>query len=280
MLSAAPLSQDRDPRFPMGLQLFSIHDAMTDDAVASLGAIAKMGYRDVEIFGFDGDRGTFYDRPAAEFRTLLDDHGLTASSGHFGFASYLYRPADEMTAFVDQCIRGARTLGLSYIAWPWMAPEQRTAATFEFLPDLLNSIGARVRAAGLGFAYHNHGFEFEPINGRVPFDGIAKKTDPGLVELELDMYWLIRSSDLTPRQMVDRYPGRVTLWHVKDMDKKTEDYTELGRGSIDYPNLLPDPDRSGLKFCYVEQGGNFASSSLESAATNARYYKKHLQRFL
>jgi hypothetical protein len=70
------------------------------------------------------------------------------------------------------------------------------------------------------------------------------------------------------------------MWHIKDMDKVSKDYTELGNGSIDYVDLLPDPEASGLEFYFIEQGGNFADNSLKSAADSAAYFKSHLQKYL
>ena len=67
------------------------------------------------------------------------------------------------------------------------------------------------------------------------------------------------------------------MWHIKDMDKQTRDYTELGNGSIDYIKELPDPKRSGLEFFYIEQGGNYAVDSLQSAMDSATYFKEHLK---
>ena len=70
------------------------------------------------------------------------------------------------------------------------------------------------------------------------------------------------------------------MWHIKDMDKVTRDYTELGNGSIDYAAILPDPVSSGLEYYYLEQGGNFARSPMDSVAQSAAYFKKNLQHFL
>ena len=70
------------------------------------------------------------------------------------------------------------------------------------------------------------------------------------------------------------------MWHIKDMDKVTRDYTELGNGSIDYTQILPDPEKSGLKYYYIEQGGNFAVNSMESVATSALFFKKNLQHLI
>ena len=269
-----------DPTFKMGLQLFSIHQDMTEDAVSTLAAVKAMGYEDFEIYGFDDEKVTYYGFEASAFKQILDDMELTATSGHYGFAPYLTRPLDDLKRFVDQCIKGAKALHTPYITWPWLAPEQRTLDNFKLMAERLNIIGQQVNAAGLGFAYHNHGFEFEEHDGEIGYDIILKDTDPDLVKLQIDMYWVMHSSTLTPKEWIEKQPGRYVMWHIKDMDKVTRDYTELGNGSIDYVEILPDPEKSGLEFYYIEQGGNFTHSPLESAATSAKYFKEHLQKFL
>ena len=135
-------------------------------------------------------------------------------------------------------------------------------------------------AAGLGFAYHNHGFEFEDHNGENGYDIIITETDSDMVKLQIDMYWVMHSAKQRPKELIARYPGRFKMWHIKDMDKVTRDYTELGNGSIDYTEIMPDPDQSGLEFYYIEQGGNFTHSALQSAADSLTYFKEHLLKFL
>jgi sugar phosphate isomerase/epimerase len=210
----------------------------------------------------------------------LDDLDITASSGHYGFSKILDQPMDDLKRFVAQCISGARALDMKYITWPWLAPEQRTLDNYKLMSQQLNIIGEQVTASGLGFAYHNHGFEFEDHNGETGFDIILRETDPNLVKLEMDMYWVMHSSKLTPKELVSNQPGRYVMWHIKDMDKVTRDYTELGNGSIDYAEVLPDPNTSGLEFYYLEQGGNYATSPMKSVADSAAYFKKHLQQYL
>ena len=169
---------------------------------------------------------------------------------------------------------------LDYITWPWLDPELRTIDNFKLMAQKLNAIGERVTAAGLGFAYHNHGFEFEDHEGQNGYDIILKDTDPDLVKLQMDMYWVMHSSKYTPADIVKKQPGRVVMWHIKDMDKETRDYTELGNGTIDYINLMPDPEESGLEYYYIEQGGNYTHSSIRSAADSAKYFKKHLEHLI
>ncbi len=284
-LSAAllPFScvSNRNPQvYKMGLQVYSIRDAMAKDPIETLKKATAMGYEDLETYGYDTEKGTYYGYKAKEFKTILDDLNLTASSGHYGFSDYLMRPLDDLNRFVDQCIIGADALDKSYITWPWLAPEYRTLETFKPLAKKLNIIGERVNKAGLGFAYHNHGFEFKDYNGETGYDIILQDTDPSLVKLQMDLYWVMHSSELTPKELVADQPGRYVMWHIKDMDKITRDYTELGNGSIDYHEIMPDPKASGLDFYYLEQGGNFAVNSMQSIADSADYFKKNLMKYL
>lgn len=282
-IAISPLScvaASQEPKFKMGYQLFSIRDQMAEDPIKTLKALKKMGYQDFEIYGFDDEKGAYYGFESSDFKLVLDDLDLSVTSGHYGFSPYLSQGGDELRRFVDRCIAGAKTLDSKYITWPWIAPEQRTIDNFKLMAQKLNIIGEQVTSANLGFAYHNHGFEFEDHSGQTGFDIIIKETDPSLVKLEMDMYWVMHSSNYTPQELIDAQPGRYTLWHIKDMDKVSRDYTELGNGSIDYLKLLPDPVKSGLEYYYLEQGGNFTVDSTKSAAQSAEYFKNNLQQFL
>lgn len=274
-LSCLPTAQNQ--KYKLGYQLYSIRDEMAKDPVATLKALKAMGYRDFEIYGYDHKLDKIYGFSPPEFKNILDELELTVTSGHYGFSPFLEQSDGAMKGFVDQCITCAKTLKSHYITWPWIAPEQRTMEHFKLMVQKLNLIGAQVTDAGLGFAYHNHGFEFEDHNGENCYDLIIKGTDPDVVKLQIDMYWVMHSSNFTPQELIDKQPGRFVMWHIKDMDKISRDYTELGNGSIDYTKLLPDPITSGLEFYYLEQGGNYAVNSVKSASDSADYFKKHLQ---
>ena len=117
--------------YKMGLQLFTVNEDMLKNPQQTLAHVKALGYEDFEIFGFEPTKNTFYGIPSPDFKSLLDDMNLTASSGHFGFSSYLDKSMEELKTFVDQCIVGAKDLNLSYITWPWIAPEQRTQDNFK-----------------------------------------------------------------------------------------------------------------------------------------------------
>lgn len=268
------------PKFKMGYQLYSIRDQMAIDPIGTLKSLKAMGYEDFELYGFDEENRTFYGYQPSELKNILDDMELTISSGHYGFSPYIDRKNEELVRYVDLAISAAHDIHSQYITWPWIAPEQRNIDTFKRMAPLLNQIGEQVKKSGLSFAYHNHGFEFENHNGEIGYDIILNETDPDLVKLQIDMYWIMHSSQLTPKEWIKKQPGRYTLWHIKDMDKVSRDYTELGNGSIDYVSQLPDPASSGLEYYYIEQGGNYANNSTESAAQSAKYMKEHLIKYL
>lgn len=280
LISQSSCNQEDSFKYKMGYQLFSVNDDMNREPLVTLQALKKMGYEDFEIYGFDPEKVTYYNHPAADFKSRLDEMELTTTSGHYGFSDYLLKPKDELKYFTDQCIKGAKALQTPYITWPWLAPELRNMDMYKLMAQRLNEIGEQVNAAGLGFAYHNHGFEFIEHDGDTGYDVILQDTDASLVKLQIDMYWLMHSSSMTPDEIISKQPGRFVMWHIKDMDKVSRDYTELGNGSIDYVSLLPDPKKSGLQYYYLEQGGNFAHSAMQSAADSAIYFKKKLQKFL
>ncbi|MGI9550245.1 MAG: sugar phosphate isomerase/epimerase family protein [Aurantibacter sp.] len=285
LMSAAVLPVHRfpmttHPKYKMGLQLFTIRDAMAKDPVDTLKKVRALGYEDSEIFGYDGEQGTYYGMKAADFKKLLDDLQFTVTSGHYDFSSYFMKPFDELRRYVDHCIEGSQAIDAKYITWPWLAPEYRTLDNFKLLTEKLNKMGEQVNAAGLGFAYHNHDFEFTDHNGQTGYDIILRETEPELVKLQMDMYWVKHSSKSSPAELIAQNPGRYVMWHIKDMDKVTRDYTELGNGSIDYVDLLSKIDTDALEYYYLEQGGNYAKNSMQSITDSAIYFEKYLRKYL
>ncbi|HEX6225214.1 MAG TPA: sugar phosphate isomerase/epimerase [Chryseolinea sp.] len=268
------------PKYKMGLQLFSIRQPLANDVSGTIKKVAAMGYEDSETYGYNPEQVTYYGLKAEAFKQLLADNGMTTTSGHYDFTKFFDKSEDLMMRYVDQCIQGANALGQRYITWPWLDPAFRTLEHFRALTGKLNAIGERVKKAGLGFAYHNHDFEFVDYNGDNGYEIIMRETDPELVKLQIDLYWVKHSSKLSPAQLFDKQPGRFVMWHIKDMDKVSRDYSELGNGSIDYSVILPEASKAGLQYYYIEQGGNFAKNPLQSVADSAAYFKKNLEKFL
>lgn len=280
LLAFKPSTEFFASKYKMGLQLFSIRAPLARDVVGTIKQVSAIGYEDSETYGYDPVQNTYYGMKAGEFKKLLTDNKMITTSGHYDFTRYFDKPADDMKRYVDQCITGAHALGQRYITWPWLDPAFRTLDHFKQLTGKLNRIGEQVNKAGLGFAYHHHDFEFADHNGQNGYEVIMSETDPGLVKLQMDLYWVMRSSKLTPAQLIAKQPGRFVMWHIKDMDKNNRDYSELGNGSIDFTTILPEAAKAGLQYYYIEQGGNFAKDPMQSVTDSAAYFKKNLEKYL
>jgi sugar phosphate isomerase/epimerase len=263
-------------RYKMGLQLFTMRAALRLDVEGALKRIAGIGYEEVETYGFDPEVIGYYGQPAKAFAQRLRDNNLTTPSGHYDLNRFMSTSLDDLRRYVDRCIEGARALGQAYITWPVLDEGSRTIEKFKVAAERLNAAGAQVQKAGLQLAYHNHDFEFVEQDGQTGYDIIVGETDPALVKLQMDLYWIAHGSRLTANQWFRRQPGRFVMWHVKDMHKVSRDYTELGNGSIDFTRIWPDAELAGLKHFFVEQGGNFTHDPLRSITDSAAYVKRVL----
>ncbi len=259
-------------KYKLGLQLYSIRDAIAKDVRATMNQIAGFGYEEVETYGFN--KG-YWGLDAKTAKKVLDDNNITTASGHYDFDKFLLNNAteDDLKRYVDEIIEGAHVLKQQYIVWPWLDPSLRSIDKFKLVAATLNKIGEQIQKAGLQLAYHNHDFEFTEHNGETGYDIILNETDASLVKLEMDIYWVVYASKFKPHEWFKKQPGRFVLWHIKDMDKVTRDYEVMGEGSIDFTSIMPDTKLSGVKHMYVEQGSNFKPDSMSCVKRSARYVK-------
>ena len=250
--------------------------AMKQDVDGTLKRIASIGYEEVETYGFNSQTIGYYGLSAKEFAQRLRDNNLTAPSGHYDLNRFVTTSVDDLEAYMDRCIEGAHALGQTYITWPLIDADSRTIDKFKVVAERLNIIGEQARKAKLRVAYHNHDFEFVEQNGQIGYDIILKETDPALVKLQIDLYWIAHGSKLSANEWFRRAPGRFVMWHVKDMHKTSRDYTELGNGTIDFTKIWPDAKLAGLEHFFVEQGGNFTHDPFRSITDSAAYVKRVL----
>jgi sugar phosphate isomerase/epimerase len=223
----------------VGLQLYTVRDAMAKDVDGTLAAIAAAGYHLVETAGL-------YGRSAADLRALFDKHGIRTVAGHY--------PLAELESSPETAFATAKTLGQEYVVVPWLDPSQRTAETFGSLPARLNKLGEQARSAGLKIAYHNHDFEFENFGGTTTvMERLLANTDPALVSFELDGYWAFKAGR-APAELVARYPGRFVMLHLKDSTAAPEKaFADVGKGVIDFPRFIAAAQRNGLRYAFVER---------------------------
>jgi sugar phosphate isomerase/epimerase len=264
-------------KYKLGLQLFSIREAMARDLKDTLKQVAAFGYEEVEIYGFSDSK--YYKLEPSVFKSILDDNNLTTSSGHYDLNKFMLPGStdDQMFRYVDECIEGAHTLKQKYIVWPWLDPDSRTIDKFKVVADKLNRIGERLKPANLKVAYHNHDFEFIDHNGQIGYDIILKETDSSLVKLQADLYWLSNASKLKPHDYFVQYPGRYPMWHLKDMSKQDRNLHEImGEGTIDFKSILKDDELAGVEHMFVEQGNNYHPDAMQNVGKSALYVKNVL----
>jgi sugar phosphate isomerase/epimerase len=223
---------------PIGLQLYTVRELFSRDPMATLEQVAAIGYREVEYGGGGYDR-----MDHAALRATMDRLGLVAPSIHVGYEALL--------SDFDGWVRAAKTLGADTIVLPWLGDQHRSADGWKAALANFNPWAERLKAAGLGFAYHNHDFEFTVKHGgRSMFDSLVAETDPALVDIELDLFWAVAAGE-DPMAIIRQLPGRIYAYHVKD---RTADgtMTSVGEGTIDFADIFTLNDTAGVKHFYVE----------------------------
>lgn len=246
LLSAKPANN------VVGLQLYSLRDQLPKDVKGWIAKVAAAGYKNVEPFGYSKQHG-FLGLTAKEFSALLKQNGLKTASGHFGMDEYFVQ---GKTTDLESYIEAANITGMTYIIVPSINGEVlKSADQFKMVADKMNKAAELCKKSGLKLGYHNHNFEWKPVDGTTFYDVLLKNTDPALVHMEMDIFWVVRSGQ-NPVELFKRHPGRYALCHIKDRDKtNTNLNTEIGKGSIDYKAILTPANikTAGLKHFIVEQ---------------------------
>jgi sugar phosphate isomerase/epimerase len=235
----AAVSRAARPLSAIGIQLYTVRDAMAADFQGTLERLARMGYGEVEFAGYFG-------RSPARVRAILDGLGLDAPAAHV--------PLDALRDDLAMTLDTAAAAGHTWVVCPWIAPEERSSDGYRHLADVLNRAGEAAQGVGLRVAYHNHEFEFEPLGSAdtLPFELLLQRTDPALVDFELDLFWVSRAGH-DPLDWFARHPGRFPLVHVKDMDGSPEGrMVDAGRGVIDFPAILDRREQAGIRHWFVE----------------------------
>jgi sugar phosphate isomerase/epimerase len=222
----------------VGLQLYTVRDLMKADLPGTLRKVAQIGYKEVEFAGYFG-------RSPAQIRALLKQNGLTSPSSHIGLDIL---EKDSISAFAD-----AKAIGHQWVTVPWIPEERRkTVDDWNRIIDLLNRLGPQAKSAGLRLAYHNHDFEIRPVNGVRPLDMMLDRTDPSLVDFEMDLYWVVFGGG-DPMDFFNRHPKRFAMVHVKDSSGPPDNkIVDVGKGTIDFPSIFAQSDKAGIKHYFVE----------------------------
>jgi len=237
-LGKSPLFGGSERLGKIGVQLYTVRDAMAKDFDGTLRKVAQIGYQEVEFAGYFG-------RTPAQVKESLRQAGLSAPSTHVEYDAVKNDWPDALDA--------ARGAGIQYVVVAWINEDDRkTIDDWKRIADRLNSAATTAASAGLRLAYHNHSYEFVPVQGQVPYDLLLASTDPKLVRLEMDLYW-VTVGGRNPLDYFARWPGRFPLVHIKDSKgPPANTMTEVGSGTIDWKAILAKHKEAGIEHYFVE----------------------------
>ena len=268
--SKAGIADDRK-KFGVGLQLYTIRDAMSADLLGSLKKLSDMGYKTLELAGYAN--GKFYGYSAAEFKKIVSDLGMVVISSHSAVES------KGITMDTAKLMADAHAaLGVKYCVQPWVNDEDRTIEKYKKMIGDWNKVGKIMKEVGIQFGYHNHNFEFATINGVVPYyDIFMPEMDKDLITMELDLFWASKAGQ-DPIGMFKKYPGRFQLLHFKDMKTKQapfydvikDDICSVGEGVIDFKQILTAKETAGMKYLFVEDDNQGNGKPFEGVETSLR----------
>ena len=232
---------------PLGLQLYSLRHHFAKNVPFTLDQVRDFGFTEIE--------GGTYGYPPPVWIKMLDARGLKLVST---FADYA-----RLREKIDTVVADAKALGISYIVCGWI-PHEKGHFNEKNARDaiaLFNQAGEKLKANGLQFAYHPHGFEFQPYQGGTLFDLIVAETQPPFVSFELDVFWAVHGG-ADPVRLIEKYGSRFQLMHVKDLRKGAagnltgsapdSDSVAVGQGQVNWPAVLSAAQRAGVKHYFIE----------------------------
>jgi sugar phosphate isomerase/epimerase len=249
---------------PLGLQLYTVRSLFQGDLSALFKQIRSIGYEEVET------AGDLYGHPAPELRQMIQDAGLTVPAGHFDYKTFPDRLAY------------AKQLGVKWAVCPSIPqPQPPSLDTFHTAAKQFNEWAKQAKDQGMGFAYHNHDFEFRNFDGKTGYDVLVEETDPSLVYFEVDCYWVAQAG-IDPLELMHRLKGRVRLLHLKDRKPgfppsndtgpSSAHFTEVGHGTIAWKPILERAKRDRVEYYFVEQDKT-DGPPLDSIATSYKYLR-------
>jgi sugar phosphate isomerase/epimerase len=232
---------------PVGLQLYSLRNQFAKDVPGTLDLVKKMGFKYVETAGT-------YGKSAEDFKKMLDERGLVAIGGHFGFDRYEKDP--------EAVAKEAAALGLKFAGCAWIPHKAEfDDEECKHAADVFNKAGEALAKYGIKFYYHTHGYEFQPRGEGTLFDTLVTSTKPEFVTFQMDVTWVVHPGQ-DPAKLLKKYPNRWALMHIKDLKKGVphnlsggtdkENDVCVGTGQTDWPATMKAAAEVGVQWYFVE----------------------------
>jgi len=190
------------------------------------------------------------------------ENGLEVNSTHFDWDSVV-NPDDKGVRPFGEVLDQANDAGIKHLVVPYLADKNRqTLDDYKQLCERCNTAAEQAKQAGIQLSYHNHSFEFQPLEGGVNgYDTMIKEFSPDM-HFEIDVFW-IQVGGKDPVELIRSLQGRVSQLHLKDLNKSVtppmyggipkEAFEELGDGVIKMQPIMDAAKAAGVKICHVEQ---------------------------
>jgi sugar phosphate isomerase/epimerase len=287
-MPSAPFFQSRSEM--IGIQLYTLSDMLATNLDGAVAGVAKIGYQSVEIPSYMG-------KTPAQLRRLFDSHGVKCTAAHIQMAAGT-AAAPGLRGDLGQLAADMHVLGATHVYCPSMpAPtdigltpnagegyafivrvaEAMGVDRWKRFADELSEIGAKLKASGIGFGYHNHNYEFAKVGDRTGYDIIVQESDPAAVSFELDIGWAAAAGQ-DPVALFQKYSGRYTGMHIKDIKATTTpnmalkmDPADVGAGRLDWKTILPAAHKAGVRNFFLEQEPPFATPRMEAAENGYKF---------
>lgn len=259
-----PKGEDAGKLKAFGIQIWTVRDVFPKDPKGVLKQIADAGYKQIETF--EGPQGMFWGLGNTGFNNYIKELGMELVSAHNNVYTDFEKKVDEAAA-----------IGLKNLTYAWEGPN-KTIDDYKKMADDFNKKGELCKKNNIRFVFHNHDYTFRSLNGQFGQDILMQGTDAGLVDFEMDIYWVVAAGQ-DPEAWFKKYPNRFTLCHVKDRNKNPvedngKNSIELGLGSINYPQVLKTAKANGMKYYLVEQEAYPNGTSIQAIQADAEYMKK------
>lgn len=228
-------------QIPVGVQLYSVRNAINQQFESTIEAIATMGYRYIESASYHKKNRTIYGLPPADFRQKLQSNQLVPLSAHVTIS----------LSEADRCLDDFATAGVKYLVCPSPKSEfKKSAQGYYKFAEELNRIGEIANKKGILFGYHNHSFEFTRLNDEIPYDILLENTDPKNVFFQLDLGHIIKAG-VDPVSYFKKYPKRFKLWHMRDVNTDNSPAV-LGKGKVAFKDIFAHRKLAGFETGIVE----------------------------
>ena len=258
----------------IGVQLWSVRDVVEKNTQRTLELIGKMGYAEVE--GYKYENGLFFNLSPSDFKKLLSDTGLKMTSAHtaINMKHWDYK-SQKISDLAKKTIEDHAAVGVEQLIVPGIDKELRNQDSIQTLAEIFNHVGEACKSSGIQFGYHNHDYEFYPIDGRYMIDLVLGQTDPALVVWEMDLYWVSYANE-DPARWIQQYGKRIRAFHVKDMANTPKKETiEVGNGVMDFVSIFKDPGAAKVVY-YIVELEDYKTSSMEGINISLQGLKKIL----